>query len=194
MKILFLILAVLSISIGCFGQTQKQRIVVDGDKKFLYSDSGGVTQSYISYFGDRFNVPDLITIDGKSINQESQKGKIVVFNFWFVQCPPCIAEIPALNRLVKMHQEDTILFVAVTFDKESRIRNFLKKNEFDFQIATLPYPEIDSVKKIALYPFTAIVNKAGKLSYALFSRPTGKNPEIEISNLLDAQIAKAKTQ
>jgi hypothetical protein len=70
----------------------------------------------------------------------------------------------------------------------------LQRREFNFQIASLPQEKIDSVKKTAFYPFTAIVNKEGKLSFVLFSRPMGKNPEEEIFNLLDKQIQKAIKQ
>ncbi len=184
----------LLISLYSAGQTKKERVVVDNDKKFLYSDTSGVTQSYISHFGDTFPVPNLTTIDGKSITQADLKGKTVIYNFWFVSCRPCVAEIPALNKLVKKYQSDTTLFVAVTFDNDNRIKVFLQKHEFTFQIASLPQTEIDTIKKIAFYPFTAIVTKKGKLSFALFSRPTGKNPEEEIFNLLDKQIEKALLQ
>lgn len=186
--------AVLFISFFSAGQTKKQRIIADNDKKFLYSDTAGVTQSYITYFGDRFPVPDLITIDGNTITQADLKGKTVIYNFWFVACPPCVAEIPALNRLHRKYKSDTTLFIAVTFDKEERIKEFLKKHEFTFQIASLPQADIDNIKKISFYPFTAIVSKKGKLSFTLFGRPAGKSSEEEIFNLLDIQIKKAQIQ
>lgn len=163
-----LITVALLISLYSAGQIKKQQVIVDNDKKFLYSDSAGVTQSYITYFGDTFPVPDITTIDGKSIKQADLKGKTVVYNFWFVSCRPCVAEIPALNRLIKKHKSDTTLFIAVTFDKEDRIKAFLEKHEFIFQIASLPQTTIDTIKKISFYPFTAIVTKEGKLAFALF--------------------------
>ena len=184
----------LLISIYSVGQTKKQRVVFDNERKFLYSDSTGVTQSYITYFGDTFPVPDLTTIDGKIINQHDLQGKTVIYNFWFVSCRPCVAEIPALNRLVRKHKSDTTVFIALTFDTDDRIKEFLRKHEFTFQIASLGQAEIDTIKKISFYPFTAIVTKKGKLSFALFSRPIGKNPEEDIFNLLDKQIEKALLQ
>jgi thiol-disulfide isomerase/thioredoxin len=123
--------------------------------------------------------------------QTNLTGQTVIYNFWFVACRPCVAEIPALNKLVKKYKSDSILFIAITFDNENRIRYFLKKKEFSFQIASLPQTEIDSIKKITYYPFTAIVTNEGKLSFAIFSRPIGKNPDEEIFNLLDKQIEKA---
>jgi peroxiredoxin len=185
------IVVTLLVSFYSSGQTKNQRVVIDNNKKYQYSDSLGVTASYISYFGDSFPVPDLTTIDGTSITQASLAGKTVLYNFWFAACRPCVAEIPALNKLVKKYQSDSLVFIAITFDNENRIKDFLKKKEFSFQIASLPLTEIDSIKKITFYPFTAIVTKEGKLSFALFSRPIGKNPEEEIFDLMDKQIKKA---
>jgi peroxiredoxin len=173
------------------GQNKNQRVVVDNNKQFLYSDSLGVTQSYIEHFGDQFPVPDLSTISGRTIRWEDLKGKTVICNFWFVACRPCVAEIPALNKLAAKYQSDSIIFLAITFDKEEIVRAFLQKKEFAFQIASLPQMEIDKIKKIAFYPFTAIVTKNGKLSFAIFSRPTGKDPTEAIFNLLDKQVEKA---
>jgi thiol-disulfide isomerase/thioredoxin len=187
------ILIVLSVSLWSVGQTKNQRVVVDNKKKFLYSDSTGVTHSYISYFGDTFTTPDIFTIDGEKITQKDLKGKTIVYNFWFASCKPCVAEIPALNQLSKKYQSDSTLFIAITFDNENRIKEFLDKNEFNFKITSLAQTTIDSIKKISFYPFTAIVTKEGKLSFALFSRPVGKNPE-ELVSLLSQQLEKIMHQ
>lgn len=168
----------------------RQRTVTDNGKKFNYSDSAGVTQSYIKYFGEVLPVPDLQTIDGKPLTPASKSNKVVVYNCWFVACRPCVAEIPALNQLATKYQSDSALFIAITFDTENRIRTFLQKNPFAFQIASLPQKEIDAIKKVALYPFTAIVNKKGKLSFVLFGRPAGENME-DLFSLLDQQVRKA---
>lgn len=186
-----LISAALLLSLYSVGQAKSQRIVIDNKKKFQYSDTAGVTQSYVSYFGNTFDIPDLTTIEGKTITQTDIKGKTVVYNFWFVSCVPCVAEIPALNRLAKKYQSDSISFIAITFDNENRIKEFLKKHDFVFQIASLAQPEIDKIKKISFYPFTAIVHEEGKLAFAIFGRPTGKDPEEKIFNLLDKQVEKA---
>jgi len=194
MKRLNFILVILLISFYSFGQAKKQRIVIDNKKKFQYSDTAGVTQSYVSYFGDTFNMPALTTIGGKTITQSDIKGKIVIYNFWFVACRPCVAEIPAFNRLAQKYQSDSTLFVAITFDNENRIKEFLKKHDFVFQIASLPQSEIDKIKKIAFYPFTAILNKEGKLAFAIFGRPVGKDQDEEVFNLFDKQLEKILLQ
>jgi thiol-disulfide isomerase/thioredoxin len=71
------------------------------------------------------------TLSGLSVSNESLKGKTVVFNFWFVNCKPCIEEIPRLNELVKKYQNHPdIVFLSVTFDKDKKVKNLLKKQPF----------------------------------------------------------------
>ena len=40
------------------------------------------------------------------------EGKPIVLNFWAGDCPPCRAEMPALQRVYEQHQED-IIFVGL---------------------------------------------------------------------------------
>lgn len=185
------ILLISFISFHLSGQTGNQRIIKDGDRKFVYSDSSGVTESYKKYFGDSFSVPGITTYDGKRITAADRMNKTVFYNFWFVNCRPCVAEIPVLNRLADKYKGDSILFIAITFDKEERIREFLQNHEFAFQIASIPQEEIEKIKKISFYPFSAITGRDGKLSFALFGRPAGRNQEDELFRLLDKQVEAA---
>ena len=91
------------------------------------------------------------TIDGDNIQIGGKQNKPTLINLWFVECRGCIAEIPALNRLQEKYK-DKVDFVAITFENEKQVLNFLKRKEFNFkhivnandfikQIATKPYPE-----------------------------------------------------
>src|ERR1017187_4043342 len=91
-RLLHMLVALLIAHVS-IGQSKNQWVVVDNNKKFIYSDTSGVTASYLTYFGDTFAVPDLVTIDGRAITQEDLKGKTIIYNFWFVSCRPCVAEI-----------------------------------------------------------------------------------------------------
>jgi thiol-disulfide isomerase/thioredoxin len=91
------------------------------------------------------------SIDGKEIIIGGNQDKPTLINLWFIQCPGCIAEMPALNRL-KEKYSDKVNFISLTYEKEEDVRKFLKKREFEFthivnvepflkEIASYPYPE-----------------------------------------------------
>lgn len=171
-----------------FCQKGKQKIITDNDRQFIYTKEGGVTQSYISYFGSRYDLPELKTIDGKLLDDKFFKGKTVVLNFWFTACKPCIAEIPSLNSLYKRYESDSIVFIGITFDDTLRIKKFLETTDFRFRIASLTQEAISTFKKISFYPLTIILNKHGIIRYVIFGRPEGKKQEEEIFGLLDNKL------
>jgi len=194
MKNLLIIPFSLLLARGANAQSKKQRVITDNKKQYSFSDTSGITASYINYHGDRFLLPDLVTIDSLSITQASLKGKTVFINCWFVACQPCIAEIPLLNEIEKKYRSDSTVFIALSFDKEERIRSFLAKKPFLFQIARLPQEDIDSLKKISFYPFTIMLNREGKITFVLVSRPGGKDSADELKLLLDEQFKRALAQ
>lgn len=90
------------------------------------------------------------------------KGKPTIVNFWFTSCPPCIKEIPDLNKL-KKHFGDNVNFVAITFDGNKKVDKFLKKWPLnDFEIITNAQNSINRLK-IRSYPMTFLLNKEGEI-------------------------------
>jgi peroxiredoxin len=106
-------------------------------------------------------VPDIkfTTITGKNVELKKLQGKVVVFNFWFSACQPCIEEIPALNRLVKEYKNKGVEFFGITYDSYNTVKKFLPKYKFDFNI-------VCDVKNLteafsAGYPTTYIIDQKG---------------------------------
>lgn len=61
----------------------------------------------------------LLDMDGKQINLEQLKGKVVIVNFWATWCPPCRAEMPSLQRLWKKLGASKIQIVAVNVGEDA---------------------------------------------------------------------------
>jgi len=104
-------------------------------------------------------------INGNKINIKELKGKIVVLNFWFINCPPCRKEIPELNEMVNDYKDSTnIVFLGVANDYKEELQEFLKNNPFDYTI-------IDNGRYIAgkysirSFPTNVILDKAGHVYF-----------------------------
>ena len=66
-------------------------------------------------------------INGNSISSEGAKGKVIVLNFWFTACKPCIAEIPDLNEVYEIFgANENVVFASVTFNETKEVRSFLE--------------------------------------------------------------------
>ena len=57
---------------------------------------------------DSFNIENL---NGEKIEVSDSKNKILVLNFWATWCPPCIKEIPDLQKLQSDFQKDVEIFL-----------------------------------------------------------------------------------
>jgi peroxiredoxin len=80
------------------------------------------------------------TLAGEVLNLSDLRGRVVVLNFWFIACPPCLAEIPQLNRVVKRFQGEDVVFIAFSPDQEDELEKFLARHPFDYQVVARATP------------------------------------------------------
>src|SRR5262245_1629613 len=66
------------------------------------------------------SAPDFsITADnGRTYSASNFGGKLLVLNFWATWCPPCIDEIPSLDRFQKRFANDGVVVLAISVDKD----------------------------------------------------------------------------
>ncbi len=105
------------------------------------------------------------TILNKNINLDSLKGQVVVLNFWFTACSPCIKEIYLLNKVAEKHK-DKVHFLAISFDKnDAYLARVVRIREMQYQIIA-DREDICKAYKIKMYPTNIIIDKKGKMIFA----------------------------
>ncbi len=61
----------------------------------------------------------LADVNGTPVNLSDHRGKIVIVDFWATWCPPCLFQVPELNKLRAAHIEtDDIAVIGVSVDVE----------------------------------------------------------------------------
>ena len=55
--------------------------------------------------------------EGRETRFEAFRGRGLVVNFWATWCPPCVAEMPALDRAYGLLQRDGIVVLALSSDR-----------------------------------------------------------------------------
>ena len=94
------------------------------------------------------------------------KGKVVFVNFWATWCPPCLAEMPSVNKLYQQFEdEEDVIFLLVDADS-----NFTKAQAyFDRKKYTMPIYTFASSLPKEIYsgslPTTVVFDKKGRISY-----------------------------
>ncbi|WP_299118075.1 TlpA family protein disulfide reductase [uncultured Winogradskyella sp.] len=99
--------------------------------------------------------------EGIAYNFNQSKGKIVIVNFWATWCPPCIAEMPSLQKLYDKYGQE-VDFLFVTNDSIDKIKAFKEKYNYTFpvyQIQSNPTEELQT----SSIPRTLIINQKGEI-------------------------------
>ncbi|MEO8174504.1 MAG: TlpA disulfide reductase family protein [Sediminibacterium sp.] len=130
---------------------------------------------------------DLTDMAGKRITSNDLKGKIVVINFWYSSCKPCIMEMPELNELVDKYKSRTdIVFLGFAIDKKELITAFLQKRKFNY---TLIPAATELIKNMSVntFPLHLVIDNKGKIKAEIIGY-NGKEGETKnsISRLIDA--------
>lgn len=95
-----------------------------------------------------------------------QKDKVVFINFWATWCPPCIAEMPAIQQLYNTFKDDDrVVFVMADMDDNPRkAQAFMEKKGLDLPVYT-PASRIPDALYTGTLPTTVILDRSGKLAY-----------------------------
>jgi peroxiredoxin len=111
-------------------------------------------------FKSGIKVPNVVAkdINGNEINIANLKGKIIVINFWYTTCAPCVAEMPALNEMVKKYKKSNVEFISITHENKENVNEFLSKHKFNFK-HIVASESLLNVFEIKVFPTTIIVNK-----------------------------------
>lgn len=108
---------------------------------------------------------DLRTLDGRRTSAAELRGKVLVINLWFIGCPPCMAEIPKLNDLAaKFDDSPDVRFVALTVDSEDKVKSFLRRERFDYEMVPAAQAEMSKFV-FSGYPKNIVVGRDGKIVY-----------------------------
>lgn len=108
--------------------------------------------------GSTIKYLNLKDIDGTNYSFDNLKDKIIVLNFWYTKCSPCIQEMPDLNKLKEKYKDKSVAFFSITFDKKNIVEEFLKKVKLDFNVIPNDKKTIDQFG-IQFYPTNLIINQ-----------------------------------
>ncbi len=90
---------------------------------------------------------------------EDTQGKVVLINFWATWCPPCIAEMPSLQKLYDDYG-DKMEFVFVSNESPEVINDFLSTNAYTFKVYT-SLSDYSGIFDVTSIPRTFLINKEG---------------------------------
>ena len=106
-------------------------------------------------------------LDGNVIKLSDYRGKVVVVDFWWTRCGPCIAAIPREKEMVKQLKGRPFAFISVcTSPNREETKQLLKK-------IPVPWPNIDDGDAgpivtewgVRDYPTFVVIDATGVIRY-----------------------------
>jgi len=78
----------------------------------------------------------LNSLDGKTVELKSLRGKIVVIDFWAIWCPPCRITLPLMNNIYEKTRGKNVEVFGISTDRVSsqKVRKFVEKNNLSMPI------------------------------------------------------------
>jgi len=111
-------------------------------------------------------VPDIEFFDesGKKLTNINLIGKVSVINLWATWCPPCVKELPSIDRLAKSVNQNNIKIYAVSQDRAGNKivpAYFQKLNLKNLTIFLDNQGSLMTAFKTPVLPTTIIIDKKG---------------------------------
>ncbi len=114
-------------------------------------------------------------VRGRVFYLDALKNKVVILNFWKIDCPPCTTEKPILNRVYKKYKDRGLEILCVNlFDNHEKFRTYALRSNFVFPLVYDPAKRF-SVKRQKLgggVGTNFIVNDSGQAIYEAPGVPT----------------------
>ena len=112
--------------------------------------------------------PELVvsTTEGHSVRLLDLKGRRVVVDFWATWCPPCVQEIPHLQKLSEELAGENVTVIGVSSEDAATIREFAKSHQVSYPLGRsveLASPFSD----VTLLPTTVFIDEDGVIESVL---------------------------
>jgi len=115
---------------------------------------------------------------GNMFTKQNFKGQITIVNFWATWCPPCVQEIPSLNRLKQAMAEFPFELISINYaeDKDT-ILSFMEQVNVEFPVLLDQNGDYAKKWNVITYPSTFIIGPDGKIKYGVNAAIEWDDPE-----------------
>ena len=132
------------------------------------------------------------TLDGTQFDLKSLRGKVVVLNVWGSWCPPCRAEMPALQRVYQQEKTKDVQFVGLdTQDTTNNAQAFVKSVSVTYPSIVDPNGDLvlrfSGILPPSATPSTVVIDKEGRIAARAISSVT----EADLHAMIDPVLGES---
>ncbi len=151
-------------------------ILIAGAAWIILSAETSSTSSEISAPQVGFFAPDftLNGMDRKLYTLSEFRGKAVLINLWATWCPPCRAEMPAIENIYQEFKDQGFVVFAINAtiqDDVSAIAPFLKKYSLTFPVLVDETGSVSTAYKLQSLPSSYFIDRKGVVQEVIIGGP-----------------------
>ena len=111
----------------------------------------------------------LADLDGAPRDLAAHRGEVVLVNFWATWCPPCVEEIPSLDRLhARLHPRGFRVLAVDVGEDAATIRRFLRDRPVGFPVLLDPDGAAFKAWKAYAFPTSLLLDRSHTIRYAVY--------------------------
>jgi len=132
-------------------------------------------------------------VDGRKFDLASQRGKVVVLDFWATWCGPCVEAMPVISEVAgEMAEQGVVVFAVNVGEGAEEIKPFLSRLQIGLPVLMDPDGKISDAYAATAIPQTVLIGKDGRVE-AVHVGIAGPEPfRAKLSEQLKALVAGEK--
>jgi peroxiredoxin len=104
----------------------------------------------------------LTALDGSSVALSELEGQVVLVNVWATWCPPCRAEMPAIQAAYEQHREEGFVVLAVNAGEDSAtVAEFMHAYNLTFPALLDPQNRVSAAYAVNVMPSSFFIDRQG---------------------------------
>jgi cytochrome c biogenesis protein CcmG/thiol:disulfide interchange protein DsbE len=125
------------------------------------------------------------SLDDKLVPLSSYRGQIVVFNFWYTTCPPCLIEMPALEQAYLAYGKQGVVVIGIdVVDTTGAINDFTRQLGITYPVLRDEGLRASRAFQVTSTPTSFILDRQGVIRY----RSSGPLDRATLTKQLSALI------
>lgn len=124
-----------------------------------------------------FTLPDL---QGNMVQLSALRGKVVFINIWTTWCPPCVEEMPTMQRLYNRLPARGLEILTISIDAlgVQVVGPFMRQHRLTFPALLDPTGRIERLYRTSGVPESFIVDKQGRLVEKVVGPRDWSHPQV----------------
>ena len=104
---------------------------------------------------------------GGEVALSELRGKPLLVNFWATWCPPCIREMPEIDRFAKQFGPNGWQVLGIAVDQDKPVRDFLARNPIAYPVVLAGFEGVALSRQLGndngALPFTVALDASGNV-------------------------------